>query len=431
MFDLFGVPWPHLDLPAVRTFLDDAGEEGVTWEAKADDDDERKRPEGEEPGRLHVRTVQKAGCGLANQIGGYLILGARWDKKAKRWQVPGVVIPGPEPELWVGKALRGLNPVPRFDASKMWKLDDQRVVAVIWIEPVDVPPCMTPLGHVYERVSGETLRVTDPTLLAGLFQRGREARARAEQSADRAARRALEVPTWKHERAVGISIAIASVGRVTDDISSRLFLKSFRDAMSEAIWRFFKARMPVPDISPRPTNMEWLQEQDGLTLIAEFNENASSAAANEDPRRSAWLIQATWDGAVAACATFNPAASRTEELSGFDHVVLPGWREAVPLVERLGGYGPAMLTLAIHATQDEKLPVPRQAMKTPPPPPPPKGTLYSKLREETWARRWVSVGEPASSDVLGSLQREIQRSAGIIVAESEPAPEPDSEAGSS
>jgi hypothetical protein len=94
---LFGVDFENLDLAHVEAFLAEAGEEGVTWEAKADDDDERKRPGGEAPGRLKPRTIQKAASGIANQIGGFLILGARWDKAAKRWRLPGIVVDDAEP----------------------------------------------------------------------------------------------------------------------------------------------------------------------------------------------------------------------------------------------------------------------------------------------------------------------------------------------
>jgi predicted HTH transcriptional regulator len=71
MFDLFDVGWNELDLQHVREFLADADEEGVTWEAKAED----------ERGRLRPDSIRKAACGLANQIGGYLFLGARHDQR--------------------------------------------------------------------------------------------------------------------------------------------------------------------------------------------------------------------------------------------------------------------------------------------------------------------------------------------------------------
>ena len=176
MFELFRVPWSRVELKDVRAFLDEAqDDEGVTWEAKADDDDERKRPEGEEPGRLHPRTLHKAVSALSNQLGGFLILGARWDKKARRWRLPAFVSPEPEAKTWLSNVLGNLHPVPRFDV-RAWHLDGDRWVAVIQVEPLDEPPCMTPQGHIYERVSGKSERVTDPALLDRLIRRGRERR---------------------------------------------------------------------------------------------------------------------------------------------------------------------------------------------------------------------------------------------------------------
>jgi hypothetical protein len=97
MFDLFRVPWATVELDDVRAFLDEVQDrEGVVWEAKADDDDERRRPEGEQPGRLHARTLHTGVSALANQLGGFLILGARWHKKER---VGGSEGSSPEPEL--------------------------------------------------------------------------------------------------------------------------------------------------------------------------------------------------------------------------------------------------------------------------------------------------------------------------------------------
>src|SRR4051812_14567082 len=121
MLDLFESPWDDLDPHAVRDFLKTAREEGVTWEAKADD----------ERGRLHADSLRKAECGLANRVGGYVLVGAKWNKGEKRWELPGITPPDEEPELWIGKVVRGLRPTPRFDAQ-VWTLDDDRVVAVVW-----------------------------------------------------------------------------------------------------------------------------------------------------------------------------------------------------------------------------------------------------------------------------------------------------------
>lgn len=399
---LFGVAWTELQPADVESFLREAGEEGVTWEAKSDD----------ARGRLRPDSIRKAACGLANRIGGYLLIGARWSKETTRWELPGIAPPDDEPELWIGKVLRGLNPTPRFE-PKVWRLDDDRVVAIVWIEPVDAPPCMTPQGQVYERVSGDTLPVRDPALLAALFRRGRQAQARAEKSADAAAARALEAPRWYWQRAVGISIALAPVGRETDDISARLFVPSFREAIVQSLWRFFQSGHPLRR-REQPDDIEQWPQQDAFGVLAHF-EGRRVLEPDQSVRpqpQSTWLMQATWDGAVAASATFSPEA--VAHLSGPDEVVLPAWREVAALVPRLGGYGPAQLTLGVYASpvRPAGQPVVHGDAAGAPPPPPPEGTLYRRLQEHTWIRRRVSVAEP-TTDMLGSLQRELQRASGI------------------
>lgn len=399
MLDLFDVPWSQLDLDAVRRFLDDAGEEGVTWEAKADDDEERHRPAGEEPGRLRPQTIRKAVSGLANQIGGYLIIGARWDKEERSWRLPGIVAPDPEPKLWLGKVLRSLNPVPRFD-PKAWALDDDRTVAVVQVEPVAEPPCMTPQGHVYERVSGETLRVTDPALLDSLFRRGREARDRAEQFARRAAVRALEPPGWS---AMCIVAALAPTGRETTDITSRLFIRPTREAIIGAVGQF-----ATP---PPPERVEIRQQQDAFAAFSEYEESYRLLANNValPQHQTLWRVQATWDGTVAACAAFSPES--VLDLSPFDQIVGRGWREIAALVARLGGYGPAHLTIGID--------VPTRPASSRPDPP--RGTFYARLPQgTTWIERAVSVDAP-SDDVLASIERELRRAGGEV--SDEPVPE--------
>jgi hypothetical protein len=186
---LFDVAWDALELDNVRAFLSDAGEESVTWEAKADDDDQRARAAGQEPGRLGKQTIRKAVCGLANQIGGYVIVGARRAKASDPWQLPGVTGPNiDEPEGWLRTVIseHGVNPVPMHDV-KAWPLGDGAFAAVIAVEPVVRPPCMTAQGHIYERVSGDTKRVTDAAMLARLFDCGRTVGLGTEQLAIRAA----------------------------------------------------------------------------------------------------------------------------------------------------------------------------------------------------------------------------------------------------
>jgi predicted HTH transcriptional regulator len=103
MFDLFAVSWGEVELEHVESFLAQADEEGVNWEAKAEGED----------APLHPGSIRKAACGLANQIGGYLILGAR-KSTGRSWELSGIATKD-EPKLWIGQILRGLRPTPRFD----------------------------------------------------------------------------------------------------------------------------------------------------------------------------------------------------------------------------------------------------------------------------------------------------------------------------
>jgi hypothetical protein len=419
MIELFAVPWPQVELEHIRAFLDTAGEEGVTWEAKADEDNlrERDRPKGEEPGQLGTHAIQKAVSGLANQIGGYLIVGARWDKGARRWRLPGVVVKDPEPELGLGKVIRNLNPVPRFEA-RAWSPDDDRTVAVVQVEPVAVPPCMTPLGHVYERVSGETLRVEDPVLLDRLFRRGEHARGRAEHFARRAARRALDAPSWKRERSIGIAIGLASVGRETDDISSRLFVKATREAIAASAWTFWSGG--------QPDDIEQRQEQDAYAVLGHFEDRRVLLPNGTPgpPMRTTWIVRGAWNGSAVASVALNPGA--VEHMEPFDDLVRRGWSEIAALVERLGGYGPAHLAVVVFAAQPDQPAVVGQVARQPPPPPP-AGSLYARLPEETTRMgRTVSVAAP-DDDTIASLRRELNRAAGL--SDDEPKPEPRREAG--
>ena len=62
MDTFFGVPWASLDLDGPARFLSDQEDEGLTWETKGTE--------------IRPTSVLKAVCGLANQLGGFLIIGA-------------------------------------------------------------------------------------------------------------------------------------------------------------------------------------------------------------------------------------------------------------------------------------------------------------------------------------------------------------------
>lgn len=100
--NLFGVDFESLEVEHVSAFLDDAGEEGLLWEAKGG---------GVEPNRGSVR---KAVCAFANSSGGFLIVGADREAATMRWSLNGVPFTREdEPSAWFDKVIRdGVAPVP-------------------------------------------------------------------------------------------------------------------------------------------------------------------------------------------------------------------------------------------------------------------------------------------------------------------------------
>jgi predicted HTH transcriptional regulator len=140
MDSIFRVPWSDVGPDDVRRFLEDAGDEGITWEAKAADP---RKPDA----RLDARVVREAACGLANAVGGFILLGVARDKRTGAWDVPGVVIAHEEPETWLDDVIGSLSPRPRHDAH-VWNVSEDRRLAVVRIEPVAEPPCLTPGGEI-------------------------------------------------------------------------------------------------------------------------------------------------------------------------------------------------------------------------------------------------------------------------------------------
>lgn len=173
-----------LTLEELQAFLDAELEEGLTWEAKG-------------PREIRPPQVRKAISGFANAIGGSLVIGA--ERQGDAWRLPGIAFPGVEAKTWLSSVIRDLAPPPRHTIKVLPTADEGMVVAVVAVEPIDVPPCMSG-GSVYERVSGQTVPVTDPAVLRSLFARGEQARKSAMKRAHAAARAAFWDPLIPHER---------------------------------------------------------------------------------------------------------------------------------------------------------------------------------------------------------------------------------------
>ncbi|HKT83489.1 MAG TPA: ATP-binding protein [Solirubrobacterales bacterium] len=392
MLDLFGVPWTELRRSHVEGFLDEAGEEGVTWEAKGG---------GEDQARPRSDSLRKAACGFANQIGGYLIIGA--SRKDGKWRLEGIEAPSEEPKLWIGQILRRLQPVPRFEISEAFELAEGKVAIVVKVEPVAVPPCMTPDGRVFERVSGETLPVEDPVLLDGLLRRGEHARGRAENFARRAAERAIALPDWPTQHSLSIAVGLASVGRETDDISSRLFTEPTYNAIVKSIWELLDGI--------QPEGLHIGQQQDAYTAIGDSpaNNHYDVDETIVGVIRTSRFLQANWDGSVAAGAWFSD--DPLQDAIHPEQLIANFWGQAAAIGQLLGGYGPAYLYVLIRVAKSGAVEVHGQVARIAGRPPP-KGTLYAKLPALTEMGRLLNSAEP-SEEIVNSLRRELQRAGGI------------------
>ncbi len=370
------MPISALTAEHVRAFLAEAEEEGVTWEGKADG------PEGR--GRLRPEHVRNGVCALANQIGGHFIVGAT--KRDREWQLVGVGQRG-EPALWLDRALDGLRPLPRCE-HRVFDLGDGRWAAVIRVEPLTQTPCMTLDGQVFERVSSESVRVTEPVRLAALFTRGEQARERAEAHASRAVRvlqQAVGQPLG-----VGVTLGLVAAS-YEDDIGSRLFHSRFRTQLDGAFEARLFSELSLPTRAPSPEDhairQSYMQRTYGIGEVS-------------------WLVRAQWDGTVGVSARLTGSILKHGSL--FDLVLLPAWRLAADLVAALGGYGDARMHLAL-----EQRAIAYQL-----------GDFYRGLPGLTELTRWADVAEP-SGDVVGSVQRELQRAAGLWSFEGLPDPPPD------
>jgi predicted HTH transcriptional regulator len=149
---IFGVPWQKLGLEHVGRFLEGAGREALTWEAKGTE--------------LRADQVTKHVGGFANAAdGGYLLLG--FEPVDDEWRTSGLDFPGGDPPVWISNVVRTtLRPRPRIDVRD-WDVSGRRA-AVVRVDPVADPPCVTSGGQVFERVSGATVLVADPTELGRL-----------------------------------------------------------------------------------------------------------------------------------------------------------------------------------------------------------------------------------------------------------------------
>ena len=362
---IFGVPWSELRIEHVRRFLQSAGPEPLSWEAK-----------GTELSRNELR-VQV--CGFANSHdGGYLILGAT--EANGRWVLDGLEFPA-DPPTWVTDVIgdHAVLPYPDGLDTKAFSVGDARHVAVVRIPPVATPPCNTG-GRVYERVSGRTIPVRDPTRLANLFQQGDEARKRAEASSQRAAISAIQRgPSRPNFDAAHIQFGVGLTATAYDlDIGRRLFSLKFQLLVEET----FASAIDDPLGRLRELPLGWETAQDRRRLEAGPTHNFGSA----------WSIETTWDGAVGL--HWIQALTSTRIDSVVDNGVRPAWAAGEAILRGLAPRGPRYLT-AIFA-----------------------GAMFPNFLVSETPEAWLPVvsrgplDPGVHDDILAGIARELNRAVG-------------------
>jgi hypothetical protein len=322
---IFGPGWAELTLEDVQSYLDEAEDEPLLWEAKGT--------------RIDKNEVRLQVCGFANSHeGGYLILGA--DKTEGGWTADGVAFDG-EATTWlsdvIGDPERGVRPRPDFDIHA-WPADNGHV-AVIRVQPTSTPPCITN-GTVYERIPGRTSPVRDPQRLTGLFSRGDEARRQARAVADRVAQLALATVTAEADRqggegeqtplrAIRSAVGVAATGH-PPDVASQLF----RDDFAVKYWEHLRdlpTGLPAGFGRP-PDPIEWSQ-----TALM-WRREVRGAIQDYDI-----VLRASWDGAAAVAERIAAEDAYLDSL--VEHRVGPAWRLADEVVQHLGGFGDFYVTV--------------------------------------------------------------------------------------
>jgi hypothetical protein len=389
----FGTPWSELRLENVERFLADAEDEGLTWEAKGT---EQPRPQ----------TVRKAVCAFANTDGGFLIVGASPDNEGRGWRLDPVAF-NDEPATWLSNVISNLRPVPRFDV-KSWEHNGGHV-AVVNIDPVAEPPCMTNDAEIFTRVSGESRRVDDPATLRRLIERGEARAAQAEEEALRAARDpqtetsiSLGLPGRTRnppEPELRLRLAVAPTGRL-DDVGGRLFTRSFSETMYAAAHHLPAA--PLFPYSPRQV-FRHRTTQDSVAVMEISTDN-----------RQRWQLQARWDGSVAAYLDLSPSPEDNPSLLDsaiFGDAIKPAAEALCGLATALGGYGRSHVALVVYAHDFEIVSINSNKGEIPAP-----GVMLP-------IQAWTDADGRLPNEELDRMRRELCRASGAVVWE----PEPDAE----
>jgi hypothetical protein len=356
---IFGVEWAELKLSDVETFLADAGDEALTWEAKADGDQ-----------RLHPGSIRKAVCAFANSdLGGYLILGAKRTDGA--WRLVGLTQPSGELSTWVTNIAAQVRPTPNVDVKTWPPTGERGPVAVVWIPNVAESPAMTSDGAVFQRVSGSSLPVTEPSVLAGLFTKGNAARGLAEQLANRAITNMIDEERTRLDH-VYAAFGFAAIGGPPDR-SAVLFTSAMLAKIERAAGQAggLGSGMASGGWFKRPPRAAI--DQDSVSALAEVH----------DGRVTDVIVG--WDGSVGIIYILGKAAEQPLRGVATSDVVKRAWTAGLDVLAAYGATGHVHVALL----------------------------TWDRAPDDPVAlQRWTEV-RPPTDEELASVRRELERAMGL------------------
>jgi hypothetical protein len=366
---LFDVPWRDLTVESVRRFLAEATHEGLTWEAKGS-----RAPRRD--------TLLKAVCGFANAVGGYLIVGA--ERQEDTWSLPGVEFPIDEPVTWLSSLIApsGLSPLPFFDA-KAFAGEDGRQSVVVMVEPIASPPCITASGIVYQRVSGQTLPLTDQRALSDLIEKGETARAQTESFSLHTARSLLATGQVFNGESNVFSLALCATGGPQDK-AGVLFDQDHAERFSQLVFERLQ-----PDF------------QLGYAVQAAVRQDRLQVWTTSEELGRGTIATANWNGVVAI--TLANTTEGDYHVPDITRDVARFWPALAEAVRLFGGVGDAHLTLILN-TKHHDVRTGGRAMPV------------------TDVRRWTTADDPTRDEVDGVV-RELERGFGRVAWEPSTSPQ--------
>jgi hypothetical protein len=385
---IFGVPLEALKLDDVEGFLATADREPLTWEAKG--------------AELRADQVTKYVAGFANaEAGGYLLLG--FELVEGSWKPTGLVFPGDDPPVWVGNVVRNsMRPRPQIDVAS-WGVGKGKRAAVVKVDPVAEPPCVTSSGQLYERVSGETITVADPADLRALYERGRTAAERAEANALRALESvAAATASSLSDPTLIVVLSVGPTGTASD-IASEVFTV---DAVA-------RIRALVDSLPREPHFPEAGLQMERVT-DTQPRQDAVIAETTPDLIQM-WRLRVGWDGSVAGVLRAAPGPDGgssqyilSEQL--FDEIVRPLAAVVEDTARGVGGHGRAHVAFRPIAWQF--------GIRYGNPFPATRGIPF--IDELRPIQRWADDDRWLDDGLIESMRRELLRACGFGAWEPSP-----------